>query len=95
MIFESLKNKVPNNHSLKQKINDDILIVSSRKLEIFYLNNTAKDFLLLCDGVRSLNDIKNELLCMYDVDAATLEEDIVELVRDLQWMNLIVLKGSL
>lgn len=70
---------------------DDILIVSSKNLELVFLNSTAGDFVSLADGTHSLDQIVSILMDEYDVDQQELQTDIVFLVRDLQWKKLLSL----
>lgn len=89
LIYNELKNKVPKNISLKERENDGFLIIESEDLRIYYLNETAKMLVKLSNGQRTIDEIKREFLSMYDVDEEVLEVDIVDLIRDLQWKNLI------
>ena len=64
----------------------------SDRLEIQYLNEVAKDFYLLIDGKRNLEEIIQKLLDLYEVEKEILEKDICQLLRELQWKDLIILK---
>ncbi|HWR05455.1 PqqD family protein [Sporomusa sp.] len=86
-----LKRLVPVRMHLKARVDNDFLIVSTKNLNIYYLNETARDFYDLVDGAITINEIVNKLMQVYEIDYATLEKDIVHLVRDLQWKELIVL----
>ena len=93
MIYEWMKNKRPRASFLKRRPNEDMLIIESKDLNIFYLNKTAAYFVSLSDGNHSIDDIKNKMLEKYDVSVEELENDLVETVRDLQWKSLIVLEA--
>ena len=91
-IYDILSNLIPVQDFIKFRENGEFLILMSEKLEIQYLNEVAKDFYLLINGKRSLKEITEILLEMYDVERNILEKDICQLLRDLQWKNLIILK---
>lgn len=92
LIFDFIENKVPKLTAIKYKENNEFLMIKSVDLEIFYLNGTAKDFILLCDGNNSLGKIKNILIESYDVKESILKNDLIDLIRDLQWKKIIVLE---
>jgi hypothetical protein len=94
MIYEFSKNLRPFTKTLKIREEGEFLIASSDSLEICYLNPVAKDFFYLIDGERTVEEIIRELLDMYDTDMETLKKDILLLIRDLQWKDIIGLKKS-
>lgn len=59
---------VPHVEVLKTREENEILVVVNRQKKLFLLNEVAKDFLLLCDGKRRLNEIIDELGEIYDVE---------------------------
>lgn len=89
IIYELIKNRIPVVIAVKQKENGDFLMIESRNLEIFHLNETAKDFILLCDGKKNISDIEEVFVTLYEIDKDVLRKDIVDLVRDLQWKKII------
>ncbi len=86
-----IKELVPARMHLKARTDSEFLIISTKDLNIYYLNETARDFYELIDGASTINEIINKLIQIYEIDYATLEKDVVHLVRDLQWKQLIVL----
>lgn len=94
IIFEKLRDLIPLKTCIKARANGNLLVVSTPKLDIIYLNETSKDFYELCDGIRSIVQIFNEMLNLYDIPPEELKNDIVTLVRDMQWNELIDLKGA-
>jgi len=60
VIFAWLKDKIPHCSFVKKRINDDILIVCSNDLMIYYFNATAALFIQLADGKTSVNEIKTQ-----------------------------------
>ena len=47
----------------------------------------------LSDGKNTVDDIKRKLLTCYDVDEKELEDDIVDIIRNMQWKRLMILEG--
>lgn len=92
MIFEWLKNKVPVAVYVKKRMNDDILIVCAETLSMYYLNTTAAFFFNWADGKSTVGDIKEKFLQKYDVDEKELEKDFVDMIRDLQWKQILILE---
>lgn len=92
MIFAWLENKIPRCSFLKKRMNDDVLIICADNLTIYYLNTTAAFFIELVDGKATVGDIKRKFLARYDVDERELENDFVEMIRDLQWKKILTLE---
>ena len=92
MVFEWLKDKVPVATYVKKRMNDDILIVCAETLSMYYLNATAAFFLNSADGKSTVGDIKEKFLQKYDVDEQELEKDFVDMIRDLQWKQILILE---
>lgn len=92
MIFAWLENKVPRVSFVKRRMNDDVLIICADNLTIYYLNTTAAFFIELADGKSTVGDIKQKFLARYDVDERELENDFVDMIRDLQWKKILTLE---
>ena len=92
MIFTWLENKIPHVSFVKRRMNDDVLIICADSLTIYYLNATAAFFIELADGTATVGDIKRKFLARYDVDERELENDFVEMIRDLQWKRILTLE---
>ena len=92
MIFAWLENKIPRCSFVKKRMNDDVLIICADNLMIYYLNTTAAFFIELVDGKATVGDIKRKFLARYDVDEQELENDFVEMIRDLQWKKILTLE---
>ena len=92
MIFAWLKNKIPHCTFVKSKLNDDVLIVCTNDLVMYYLNSTAAFFIELADGKLTVDEIKNKFLERYDVEEKELEKDLVDMIRDLQWKKILTLE---
>lgn len=91
MMFDKIKSLIPRKSCQKFRCDSVFTIVSNNSNKTVYLNSTASDIFLLCDGKKSIEDICNQMLSEYDVDTETLQKDIVKIVRDLQWNRLIKL----
>lgn len=92
-VYEKIKCLVPIRNDIKIREDNDFLIVMSSKSALQYLNEVAKDFYLAIDGNRMVAEIADLLLSEYDVSEKQLKTDLLELIRDLQWNDLILLKG--
>lgn len=94
IIFEKMRELIPYKTCVKARANGNILIVSNFKHDIIYLNETSKDFYDLCDGSKNIYQIYLEMLNIYHVSPEEFENDIIGLIRDMQWNDLIGLKGA-
>lgn len=92
MVFTWLENKIPRVSFVKRRMNDDVLIICADNLTIYYLNATAAMFIDSADGTATVGDIKRKFLSRYDVDERELENDFVEMIRDLQWKKILTLE---
>ena len=92
MIFEWIKDKVPVAAYVKKRMNEDILIICAETLSMYYLNATAAFFINSADGNATVNEIKSKFLQKYDVDEEELEKDIIDMIRDLQWKQILYLE---
>ena len=94
VVWDKMKDLTPIRNARKYREDGDFLIVMSYSHEIKYFNDVAKSFYVLADGSRRLCEIINEMLEEYEVDESTLILDCIELVRNLQWEDMILLKGE-
>ncbi len=92
MIYSWLKQKTIDFTAVKTRKNGEMLIVCSNELEIYFLNSVARFVVEHMSANTTIEDIKNEMLKIYDVDETTLENDLVDIIRDLQWKRLITLR---
>ena len=92
IVYDSIKNRIPKVLAIKKRENNEFLIVESADLQIFHLNETAKDFIELCNEKRNINEIVEELSTIYDVDIESLKIDIIDLIRDFQWKKILTLE---
>ena len=92
MVFAWLKDKIPLRSYVKAKEDDDILIICTNDLMIYYLNSTAAYFISLSDGKNTVKTIKSKFLERYDIDEKSLENDFVDMIRDLQWKGIVTLE---
>lgn len=94
LIYEKMNNLIPIRNEVKSREEGDFLIIASEKHNLQYLNQVAKDFFLAIDGNKTLEDIVVWFESEYEVSREQLENDLVELIRDLQWNDFILLKES-
>ena len=90
--YNMLKDYIPVHNALKTRIDGEFMIVSNRSNEIYYLNEMAKYMWSFLDGNTNIEGLCNEILSEYDVERSSLECDIVNFIRDLQWKELIRIK---
>ena len=88
-VFNKMKGLVPEKTLLKERQDGDFLVVCNEDMNIFYLNETSADVYSMCDGKTSLQDIFRRMKDLYDVSETELEADLVVLIRDLQWKQLL------
>lgn len=93
LIWDWVKDKRPVDISLKKRMEGDVTVIYGKTLEICYLNKVASRILHYSDGKKTLSEVADQLLNIYDVDENILQNDIVELIRDMQWKRLIKLEG--
>ena len=91
IVLKILSKSILNNIALKWQKNDDVLIVMSHDKKVFFLNEVAKDFLLLCNG-RQFSEIVDELCEIYDVDKDILTDDLMDIIRDLQYKRILYME---
>lgn len=92
IIFEKMRELIPLKTCIKERENEEFLIVSNSKLDIVYLNETSKDFYDFCDGINSISQIRDKMFSLYNISSDILEDDMIALIRDMQWNGLINLK---
>ena len=93
MIYSWLKNKIPHISFIKKRKDGDMLIICSDDLSLYYFNKTAAFFIENVDNSNTIDDIKKMYLEKFDVSNVEIENDLVEIVRDLQWKQILVLEG--
>ena len=88
VVKKILLESVPQIEALKFRAEDNVLIVVSREQELFFLNEVAKDFFILCDG-RRLKEIIDALCEIYDAEKNQLTDDLMDLIRDMQYKRVL------
>ena len=95
MVFEKLSPLFPVKTCLKKRKNGEFLIVMSKKANIFYLNEVAHFIYENCDGTQTIGDIRRKILSEYEgTTESAVTEDLVNIIRDFQWQNIIELRKS-
>lgn len=80
--------------AVKMREEGDVLIVVGEDNRLLFLNEVAKDFLLLCDGQRRLQEIVNELGEIYDVEKNQLTDDLIDTIQDLQYKRILHMEAA-
>ena len=73
---------------------DELVVLNLRSGEYYTLNAVAGEIWRSLAGSRTLREISEPLLRMYDVDRETLEVDLVELIEDLEKHGLLIREKS-
>ena len=89
VVKKLLLDSVPHVEILKSRVEGENLIIVNSFKKIFVLNEVAKDFLQLCDGKRQLIEIINELVEIYEVEKNLLVDDLIDIIRDLQYKRIL------
>ena len=64
----------------------DFFLFNVKEGQVFQINATSYDFLSLCNGERTLQEIFVEMAKMYSIEGKTLEKDFTPLIE--QWSEL-------
>lgn len=88
-LWECLKSKTPVSVALKTRKNESFTVVAASNMEICFLNETAGFILSLCDESHTLDNICNELMEQYDAPRDELVNDLIDVVRYMQWKRII------
>jgi hypothetical protein len=93
--FSYLADHIPVRKELKFRIEGKIGIAcNAHDFRVIYLNETSLSVFQLIDGKKSVSDIAQEFMDMVDVDRNIFEQDLIEILRNLQWQKLIALKQN-
>ncbi|HXV76093.1 MAG TPA: PqqD family protein [Candidatus Polarisedimenticolaceae bacterium] len=74
-------------------LGDEFLLYDPQGEQIHVLNGTAREVLLLCDGRRSIVELVAALVERFEVDEATAERDVGELLEHLSELGAIETEG--
>lgn len=89
IVKKILLDSIPHVDVLKLRVEGDNLIAVNCQKNFFVFNEVAKDFLQLCDGKRQFSKVINLLSEVYDVEKSVLTDDLMDLVRDLQYKRIL------
>ena len=92
MIWDWMKDKKPLSIALKSRKEGELTIVASEELDICYLNPTASFLLDYCDGSMTMEGILDIFKKEYEVDENTLRNDLIDIVRYMQWKRILKLE---
>lgn len=85
----------PYDITLKKRKEGDILIVITKDTTLYFLNNMASYFVMLCNGINTVEDIVLKIYNEYDVQYEKLEYEIIDLIENLQKKRIIHIKDNL
>jgi hypothetical protein len=72
-----------------QEIDDETIILDSTTQEYFSLNEIGKVIWSLLEGNKNLEEIKAEMLDMYEVPQEQIEKDLLNFIQALEQKGLI------
>lgn len=88
-IFSCIADETPHDITLKSRREGETIVVLTHDGDIEFLNETAAYFFEQVDGKKKISDIYTQMLQIYNVEASCLQNDIVNLIRDLQWKRIL------
>lgn len=94
IVKKILLDLVPHVEVLKMREENEILVIVNRQKKFFLLNEVAKDFLLLCNGQRRLQEIVDGLGEIYDVEKNQLIDDLIDTIQDLQYKRILRMEAA-
>lgn len=74
---------------LKKRIDANIMFITNKELELYFLNDTTIYVYEQFDGRKTVNEIMNSMHSIYDVDIITLEKDLSNVIDQLYERHLI------
>ena len=92
LVYESLKKKHPINICKKMREEQGMLVVNNAEYSTEIVNEIAKDFILKCNGKRTIQDIFLLLCDEYNQSEDTIVQDFLSFIRALQWKRIICIK---
>lgn len=93
-LFEILKDEVPCRIDLKSRAEGDIAVVMNGDGVLEFLNRSASDLFWLVDGVKTVGELFELLVTEYDVDEEVLKNDLIDVIREMQWRRIIRLERA-
>lgn len=94
-VYEKMKTIYPIANAVKARKDGEFLVLANDRFEFQFLNSIAMEVYYMCDGQNNIEAIVSRLYDQYDVGIKQLEEDVIELMRDLLSKRLIKLKRYL
>jgi hypothetical protein len=80
--------------SLSTTVDGEVVLLNARMNQYFALDDAGARIWTLLGGGNSLRAIHKQLLAEYQVDGAVMEQDMLELVRNLLENGLVELVGQ-
>jgi hypothetical protein len=74
---------VKNTEYVFKEVKGEAFLLNAKTGDYYGLNDVGCDFLRLVDGRRTVREIEDELMGLYDVEREALSEDLGELAREL------------
>lgn len=74
MIYDMIKSLIPYKSCQKYRCDSEFTLVDNYLNKMVYLNATASDVFLLCNGRNSIEEICKKMLCDYDVSYVQIDK---------------------
>ena len=79
----------------KYRIDSEFTIVTNYSNKMLYLNETAGNIFLLCNGKRTVQEICSQLMSEYEISQDVIQDDLIKIIRDLQLNKVIKLSQTI
>ena len=93
-VFKAMEFFVPKVYCKKYRRDGEFIIVCSHRYRFHYLNTTAGEIYLLCNGNNTVSDILYKMMEEYDVPKDVLQEDLIKVIRDFQQKDIITISAK-
>ena len=92
--YQYMKMLIPEKCCQKYRVDSECVVVTNLENKMVFLNSTAGDIFMHCDGKSTIQEIAEAVLQEYEVEEKKIQEDIVTAIRDFQWNEIIALRHS-
>ena len=93
-VFKAMEFFVQKAYCKKYRRDGEFIIVCSHRYRFHYLNTTAGEIYLLCNGNNTVSDILYKMMEEYDVPKDVLQEDLIKVIRDFQQKDIITISAK-
>lgn len=94
-LYSKFEHMFPYRCCQKYRIDSEFTIVTNYSNKMLYLNETAGNIFLLCNGKRTVQEICSQLMSEYEISQDVIQDDLIKIIRDLQWNKIIKLSQTI